>query len=172
MGTRSKVDYAALEKMYVTEDKTYAELARLAKVTAQSVSEYGKRNDWPGKRAAYRSALSRRGYEQVAEAVGFKQAQIMDEAISVARATLRAYANGIVEGKIPVTARDAAEMIRLLVKELSPDDNRDTSGPIVVEHAADADFLRGLVETARGRVSPAGSLAAATAVRATRARPN
>lgn len=170
---RAKADYAALEKMYVTEDKTYAELARLAKLTAQSVSEYGKRNDWPGKRAAYRAALSRRGYEQVAEAVSFKQAQIVDEAISVARATLRAYANGIVEGKVQVTAKDAAEMIRLLVKELSPDDTRDNNGPVVIDNQSeDADFLRRIVETARGRATPTGSVGTALAVRAPRPRAN
>lgn len=173
MSSRSKIDYDKYEKMYVTEDKTYAELARLAGITAQSMSEYGKRHDWPGKRAAYRSALSRRGYEQVAEAVSFQQTTIINEAIAVARATLRAYADGIVKGTIPVNAKDAADMIRLLVKELSPDDSRDTNGPIVIEQqSADADFLRGLVETARGRIPAPGSVGPAVAVRATRARPN
>lgn len=172
-GKRSKIDYNALEKMYVTEDKTYAELARLSNITAQSVSEYGKRNDWPGKRAAYRAALSRRGYEQVAEAVSYQQTTILNEAIAVARASLRRYADDIVSGKVTVTAKDAAEMIRLLVKELSPDDSRDTNGPIVIEQQSeDADFLRRLVATARERAGTTGGVGTAVAVRATRTRPN
>jgi hypothetical protein len=170
---RSKIDYSALEKMYVTEDKTYAELARLTKITAQSVSEYGKRNDWPGKRAAYRAAISRRGYEQVAEAVSFQQTTIINEAIAVARATLRQYANGIVAGTIPVSAKDAAEMIRLLVKELSPDGTRDSNGPTVIDNQSeDADFLRRIVEASRGRAASTGGVGTALAVRAPRARAN
>jgi hypothetical protein len=153
MSRRSTTNYDALEKMYVTEDKTYAELAKLAGVTPQSVSEYGKRNDWPGKKAAYRSALARRGYENVAEAVAFKQTQIIDEAVAVARATLRRYAIDISEGKIPVTPKDAAEMIRLLVKELTPDDSREREGAILVGKSPDADFSRRLVETARKRLA-------------------
>jgi hypothetical protein len=154
---RTATDYDKLEKMYVTEDRSDAELAKLAGVTPQSVSEYGKRNDWPGKRAAYKSALARRGYEQVAEAVAYKKTQIIEESITVARATLRAYANGILEGKIPVSAKDAAEMIRLLVKELAPDDSRDQrDAPVVINGTADADFYRRLVETAQERLARGG----------------
>jgi len=172
---RSNVDYDALEKLYVTEDHSYASLAKIGGVTPQSVGEYAKRNDWAGKKMAYKAALARRGYEVVAESVAFKGAQIKEEAIAVARATLRRYASDIVEGKVPVTAKDAAEMIRLLIKELSPEETRDDRGaPIVIEGAErpDSDFLRRVVEAARGRVDPAGSVEKSIQVRAGGTRPN
>lgn len=173
MPRRATADYAALEKLYVTEDKTYAELAKIGNVTPQSVSEYGKRNDWPGKRMAYKAALSRRGYEQVAEAVAFKQTQILDEAIAVARATLRRYAEDIVQGKVAVTSKDAAEMIRLLMKELTPDDRREqTETTLVFDGNADSDFYRRIVETARSRISAARSVGPASESGPARTRTN
>lgn len=171
MGSRQKADYKSLEVQYVTEGKSYSEIARSAGVAPQSVSEYGRRNDWPGKRAAYEAALARRGYQQIAETVASKQAEIKTEAIQVARATLRAYAQALVQGTVVPTAKDAALMIDLLVKELTPEGTRDDS-TVITTISPDADFLRSVVEAARGRFSGTGDVEGALLGGAPRSRSN
>lgn len=159
MATQKKADYAALEKLYVTEGQNYSELARIAGVSPQSVSEYGRRNDWPGKRAAYEAALSRRGYDAIATTVATQNAEIRTEALTVARATLRAYAQALLDKTVVPTAKDAALMIDLLVKELMPEGGRDHSeGTIVSTIGPDSEFLRRVVEAARGRFSGPGDV--------------
>lgn len=158
MATQRKADYADLEKQYVTEGKSYSDLARQANISPQSVSEYGRRNDWPGKKAAYQAALSRRGYAQIAEHVANQSAEIKTEAIQVARATLRAYAQSLVNGTTVPSAKDAALMIDLLVKELMPDGERDQSATIVSTIGPDTEFLRRVVEAARGKFSGSGDV--------------
>ena len=161
MGSRQKADYADLEKRYVTEGLTYSQLARAAGVSPQSVSEYARRKDWPGKRAAYEAALSRRSYEVVASSVAHESAEIRKESILVARATLRAYAKGLAEGQITPSAKDAALMIDLLIKELTPSDDREHGETIVSTISPDSDFLRSVVEAARGQLGSSGNLAGA-----------
>lgn len=158
MATQRKADYAALEKLYVTEKQSYSDCARVGGVSPQSVSEYGRRHDWAGKRAAYEAALSRRGYAQIAESVVDQRAEIKSEAIAVARATLRAYAQGIVNQTVIPTAKDAALMIDLLIKELAPEGGRDHSETIISTIGPDSEFLRSVVEAARGKFSGSGNV--------------
>jgi hypothetical protein len=172
MAMKAKADYASLEKMYVLEEKTYSALARFAGVSPQSVAEYARRHDWPGKRAAYQSSLSRRGYENVAATVASQTAEIKMESISVARATLRAYANALVSGQVVPTAKDAALMIDLLAKELVPDDGRDHESTIVSTISPDSDFLRRVVDAARGKFSGTGDVEGAILGGSTRTRSN
>lgn len=173
LATQRKADYAYLEKLYVTEDRSYSELGRMANISPQSVSEYGRRHDWPGKRAAYQAALSRRGYAQIAEHVASQGAEIRTEAMQVARATLRAYAQALVDKQVIPTAKDAALMIDLLVKELAPDGERDHSDPTIVSTIGpDTEFLRRVVEAARGKFGGSGDVASPLLGGASRARTN
>lgn len=172
MATQRKADYKALEAMYVTEGKTYSECARTGGVSPQSVSEYGRRHDWPGKRAAYEAALSRRGYAEVAQHIAHQGAEIKSESIAVARATLRAYAQALVDKTVVPTAKDAAAMIQLLVKELTPEGERDHSDTIVSTIGPDSEFLRRVAEAARGKFSGPGDMAGALLGGATRTREN
>lgn len=159
MATQKKADYAALEKLYVADGHTYSDCARVGGISPQSVSEYGRRHDWAGKRAAYEAALSRRGYAQIADVVATQGAEIKTEAMQVARATLRAYAQALVSGAVIPTAKDAALMIDLLVKELMPEGGRDHSDTTIVSTIGpDTEFLRRVVEAARGRFSGTGDV--------------
>lgn len=155
---KPKADYASLEKMHVVEGTSFSALARAAGVSPQSVSEYARRNDWKGKRAAYESSIARRGYENIAATVASQSAEIRMESVQVARATLRAYANALVSGQVVPTAKDAALMIDLLAKELTPSDLRDHEATIVSTASPDTEFLRRVVEAARGKFSGTGDV--------------
>lgn len=153
-----KVDYEVARQRYVMEGKSYNQIAAEFGVAVQTVAAKGKTDDWRGQRLAYQHAISRRSIEKMAEGVASESAVIRSEAVLVARATLRRYAQDISEGKVAVTAKDAAIMIELLMRELAPDPSRETDGPIVVNASTDADLLRRIVEAARGRVTPTGSV--------------
>jgi hypothetical protein len=172
MGTQRKADYKNLEVMYVTEGRSYSDIARAASISPQSVSEYGRRNDWPGKRAAYEAAMSRRGYAKIAEHVASQKFEIRNEAIQVARATLRAYAQSLINGQVVPTAKDAALMIDLLIKELTPEGSRGDEDTIVSTISPDTDFLRSVVEAARGRFSSGADVEGALLGGAQRTRAN
>lgn len=160
MGRTTKADYAEVERKYVVDERSYRSLAAEYGLSVQTIAERGKKEDWPGKRLAYQAAIKRRSYEKMADGIATESAAIKSEAIMVARATLRRYAQDIVEGKIAVTAKDAAIMIELLVKELAPDSSREAEGDTVIVGAKpDADILRRVVEAARQRGAPTGDLA-------------
>jgi hypothetical protein len=172
VGRNAKINYELVKQKYMTEGRSYASLAAEFGVTAQSIAAVGKRDDWRGQRMAYQNAVSRRTVEKMAEGVASEGAVIRSEAVLVARATLRRYAQDIAEGKVAVTAKDAALMIELLVNELAPDNSRENDAPIIVSPSGDADLLRRVVEAARGRATLSGSVGDPPLGGATRTRSN
>ena len=174
MPRNTKTDFAEAKRLYVTEGLTYAEIGARLGCSAQNLNARGRAEDWKGQKLAYSSMLQRRGYESIAAKVGEERATILSEAVAVARATLRKYAQDIVDGSAKVTAKDAATMIELLVRELAPDGVREDHGtPVIVSgKAADADVLRRVVEAARGHVGEQGGMGAPVLGRATRTGPN
>lgn len=172
MARNTKVDYEQARVKYVTEGKSYGQIAAEYGVATQTIAAVGKRDDWRGQRMAFASAISRRSIEKMAEGVASESAIIRSEAVLVARATLRRYAQDIADGKIAVTAKDAAIMIELLMRELAPDSSRETDGPIIVGQSPDVDLLRRVVDAARERGASSGDVAAAPMGGATRTRPN
>jgi hypothetical protein len=175
MARTARIDYEAAERKYVTDpNATYASIAKEFGVATQTIGEKAKREDWKGKRMSFQSAIARRSYEKVAEGIASEASAIRSEAILVARATLRRYATDIAEGKQSVSAKDAAEMIRLLVGELAPDNSRDSdAAPIVVNTSPrDADLLRRVVEAARERATTSGRVGDPALGGAERTRPN
>lgn len=91
-------DYRALEREYVTGDMSLRELCRRHGVTAHSgVVAQAKKNDWVGKRDAYRSQKTKRAISRLAEGAADREAEVrdaaieaIDEAITRFRADLRA----------------------------------------------------------------------------------
>jgi hypothetical protein len=174
MGQNRKVtNYPELEKLYITEGKTYQQLADMAGVTLGAVGQYAKRNDWRGKRIAYEHALARQTYNAVSAEIAHERATIKAEAITVVRASLRQYAHDVVSGKTTVTAKDAAILIELLVNDLMPEENKESDDhTIVVNGTSDTDFIRGVVEAARGRLPTTVSVGGDLLERSSDSRPN
>lgn len=169
-----KTDFDEAKRLYVTEGMTYAAIGAKLGCSPQNLNARGRAEDWKGQRIAFTQMVARRGYESIAAGVAIQQSAIREEAIAVARATLRKYANDIMSGQVAVSAKDAALMIELLVRELAPEGFREDHGaPIVVSgKTPDAEQLRRVVEAARGQVSVEPSLGAPALGRTTRTGPN
>ncbi len=155
-------DPIALEREFVTTDISIRALAAKNSVSFSSVAKHARAQDWAGKRLAYKSSLSRRGYEAMAANLADEESNIRLESITVMRATLRQYAQRLARDQVPIGVKDAVEAVKVLATLLTEPEGvkddvslagaRTVSGP-------DASILRELVEAARGRLTPTGVLA-------------
>ena len=175
-GGREKADYKEAERQYVTQNKSIRAICRDMGLKSWSgMSAVARREDWEGKRKAYEAAIARRSYEVSAASVAEQRQAITDEAILAGRATLRKYLKELAEDEVKISPRDAQLWAAFLIAEMS-DAPANTAGEIP-DHARnvtppDADLLRRVVEAARERVAPAGSLGAAPLVEPAKPRPN
>jgi hypothetical protein len=152
-------NWSELERLYVVEGKSHREIAKIAGCSNSSVSAKAKRDDWEGKRIAYKSALSRRGYEMTADAVAHEQQEVRRESVLVARAYIRTFATQLAEGKVATNAKDTLEFIRFLAEQMDPGKGEGLKdGPKVIEGSAvttggNEEFLRRVVDVARSRLA-------------------
>ncbi len=180
-GGRPLIDYKEAERQFVVEGKSLRQIATdLGLKSNSSISHIARREDWQGKREAYKAAIARRSYEVAAATVASQNKEIRDEAILAGRLTLRAYLKQFEPdpsnpNKKPpnITPRDAQVWAAYLLSETTDPGSENTEAPDVRNVTPpDADLLRRVVEAARGRVAPAGSLGAAPLVEPTNTRPN
>jgi len=167
-----KVDWTALEREAVTENKSDREIARKYGLSNSTVSAKARQEDWAGKKLAYRNAVARRSYERVADSVAHEQAEITKESVLAARLYLRSFINGVNDKSIKPNAKDAVEFIKLLIGELTAPDEEKSDGVISVEQAPDVDFLRRVVEAARERIVESGGVGPGLLVDPPTTRPN
>lgn len=165
-------DPQALEQEYVTSDISIRALAARHSVSWSTVASWAKKEDWKGKRVAYKAALSKRGYEVMAAEIASQQGVIKEESVAVLRATLRAYAQLLRNGEIKVTPKDAIEAVRELRAATTEPDEVKEATVVTVGASADPDFFRRIVETARKRVATAGGVEGTSPPGPANARPN
>lgn len=174
-GGRSAIDYTEAERRFVVEGKSIRAIAKeLGLRSWSSMANIAKREDWIGKRQAYMNSIARRSYENAAAAVAGERAAVQSEAILAGRLTLRAYIDQLAKKEAKITPRDAQLWAAFLMAEMA-DGGRDTSSEVPdVRNITppDTDLLRRVVEAARGRVAPAGSLGAAALVEPANPRPD
>jgi len=160
-------NWSELERLFVVEGKTAREIARIAGISNSTVSARAKREDWEGRKIAYKARLAQRGYEQTADAVAHQQQEVRSESILVARAYIRTFAQQLAEKKIATNAKDTLEFIRFLAAEMDPvkgeglkDSAKIIEGTSVpaLGSGSGEDFLRRIVEVARSRVAAPGGL--------------
>ena len=89
----TRVDnWSELERLFVVEGMTARKIAATAGISNSTVSARAKREDWEGRRIAYKARLAQRGYEASADAVAHQQVEVRQESILVARAYIRTFA--------------------------------------------------------------------------------
>jgi hypothetical protein len=151
----TKWDTKTGEQMFVVQEMGVREVARHFGVSPSAVSAFAKREDWIGKRMAYKSAIARRSYESMADQVAAERTEIARENVLAARATIRRYLNDLAAGKVGVTAKDAELMMRFLVQEMAPHEGPSHEAPMKDVTPPDHEFLKRVIETARGKVAAA-----------------
>jgi len=160
-------NWSELERLFVVEGMTARKIATFAGISNSTVSARAKREDWEGRRIAYKARLAQRGYEASADAVAHQQVEVRQESILVARAYIRTFAQQLAEKKVTTNAKDTLEFIRFLASEMDPAKGEGLKdGTKVIEGTAvptlgsgsGEDFLRRIVEVARTRVAAPGGL--------------
>lgn len=158
----TKINYAAIEKEFVTGEESLRELARRHDVAWSSLASKSRRDAWMDKRSAFRDSVNRRSYERVADRYAAEQGEIRSESVMVMRATLRRYAQQLQKGEISVNTKDAVAAVQTLQLLLGEPTARSENKVIEFSTGGVApDDLRRLVELARTRIVE-GSLAAGT----------
>lgn len=149
-----KFDPQSVEQEFVTSDISIRELARRHAVSWSTLASWARKEDWRGKRVAYKAALSRRSYEVMAADIATQTGVVKEESVAVMRATLRAYAQQLKNGEVKVNVKDAVEAVRALTLLLAePEETKEDPTVVSVGPSGDADFFRRIVETARRRVA-------------------
>lgn len=156
----TKIDYAAIEKEYVTGEESLRELARRHDVAWSSLAAKARRAEWNDKRLAFRDSVNRRSYERTADRFAAEQAEIRNESVMVMRATLRRYAEQLRDKEVTVNTKDAVAAVGALQLLLGEPTARSENKVIEFSTGGLApEDLRRLVEFARARIVE-GSLAA------------
>lgn len=171
---RAKIDYVEAERRFVVEEQSLRQIASdMGLKSNASISNVARRDDWLGKRAAYKAAIARRSYEVSAASVANENKVIRDEAVLAGRATIRQYLKDLGDKKITVSPRDAQIWAAFLLSEVAHVAEANPEVPNVRNVTPpDAEQLRRVVEVARGRVAPTGGLGTAPLVEPADPRPN
>ncbi len=149
-----KYDPKVAKDLFVVNGMSIREVARQVGVSASAISERSIKEDWKGQKMAYDASIARRTYENMAEDVAREKGDIAKENVLAARATVRKYLTDLAAGKINVTTRDAVEMMKFLVQEMSPPGEASHADPRNVTPApADQEFLKKLIEASRTKVA-------------------
>lgn len=173
-GGRAKIDYVEAERLFVVEELSLRAIAtKLGLKSNSSLSAVAKRDDWLGKRAAYKAAIARRSYEVSAATVANQNQEIRDEAVLAGRVTIRKYLEQLSKDDVRITPRDAQVWAAFLLSEAT---NPGGSSPETPElknvTPADTEQLRRIVEAARRQVAPSGGLGGVALVEPPTTRPN
>lgn len=148
-----KVDPEVLRKEYITGDMSIRQLAATHDMSWSAIASRSRREDWAGKREAYRASVEQRAYDRTAARFASEEAEIRSEVVLAMRATVRAYINQLSNNEIKVSPKDAqgaAQVINLLMG--GPTSRTESK---VVEFSTgglEPDVLRRLAELARARV--------------------
>jgi len=157
---RSAIDYKEAERRYVVDGASIRQIAAdMGLRSWSSMATIARDEDWKGKRQAYLSAIARRSYETAAATVAGDRQAITDEAILAGRVTIRKYIEQLNKGEVKVNSRDAQLWAAFLMSEMGMSQGPSTEVPDVRNVTPpDADLLRRVVEAARERVAPSGSV--------------
>lgn len=149
----NKYDPKTAKDLFVVQGHSIREVARQMGASPSAISERSRREDWTGQKMAYEASVARRTYENMAEDVAREKGEILKENVLAARATVRFYLQQLSTGKVNVTTKDAAEMMRFLVDQAAAPGEVSHADPRDVTPGADSDFLKRLIEASRSKVA-------------------
>lgn len=109
--SRTKIDYDAAEREYVTGSDSIRTLATKYDVAFSSMAEYARKHDWNGKREAYRASVSETALSNTREKHVSEREEMLEEAIKLIRASFYEYGRQLKAGLVAITPKDLATLV-------------------------------------------------------------
>jgi hypothetical protein len=109
--SRTKIDYDAAEREYVTGADSIRTLATKYDVAFSSMAEYARKHGWNEKREAYRASVSETALSNTRERHVTEHEEMLEEAIKLIRASFYEYGRQLKAGQVPVGPKDLATLI-------------------------------------------------------------
>jgi len=158
---RTKIDYDAAEREYITGSDSYRSLAKKWSIGFGSMAEYGRNHDWEGKRAGYRASVSETALEHTRSAHISEREEMLEEAIKLIRASFYEYGRQLKLGAVQVTPKDLATLINAAQVLFGQPTSRTEATILGVNIDAtstslDLDVLRELERVARAKLVGGG----------------
>lgn len=150
-----KVDYASLEREYITGDISQRKLAEREGISNGTLSEYARKHEWDLQRDNHRNKVALKVSEKTAEIVAKEMVAVNDEIFKAMRATIYKYVEALKDGRVVPSTKEAvmaAELIRSMSGE--PDQRLEVRSLGINVSATgqltDPEFLRRLEQLTRG----------------------
>lgn len=158
---RTKVDYGAVEREYVTGNDSIRTLASKWGVSFSSMAAWARNHEWEKHRADYRAHVTDTALERSSERQVVAKEEALDEAFTLARATLYEYGRQLRAGTIPMNVKDLTLAIQTIQVLLGQPTSRTEATILGVNITADArglqlDVLRELERVARAKLVGGG----------------
>lgn len=109
--SRTKIDYDAAEREYVTGSDSIRTLATKYDVAFSSMAEYSRKNGWNDKREAYRASVSETALSNTREKHVSDREEMLEEAIKLIRASFYEYGRQLRAGEVAITPKDLATLV-------------------------------------------------------------
>jgi len=155
----AKLDWASLEREYVTTQITGREMAKREHVSNSTISTHAKREGWEEKRQAYLVDVDKRYLKISAESRARQLSRLADQSVTVLEMALTRLAiqlagdeqTGVAPMEVPI--KEGLEVIRQ-IQTLRGLPSNITEERQVVGHLADPRFLEAIGELARANLRP------------------
>jgi len=161
MAIAVKVDLRDLEREFVTGETTIRALAKKYDMSFSTLAYHARKEldeqpNWYDKKRAYKGSVDRQRYERIADRHASDMMEIHEESITVARATLRAYAQQLKDGEVKVSTKDAMLAVTVLQTLMGEPStiSEERSVAFRIPGFESEDSLRALIELARARIVP------------------
>lgn len=158
---KTKVDYLAVEREYVTGNDSIRALATRWGVSFSSMAEWSRKHEWDRHRSDYRHHVTDTAIERSAERHVVEKEEALEEAFTLLRGTLYEFGTQLRDGKIPMTVKDLTLVIMAMQSLLGQPTSRTEATILGVNITADArglqlDVLRELERVARAKLVGGG----------------
>lgn len=110
--TRTKIDYDAAEREYVTGGDSIRTLAAKYDVAFSSMADRARRDEWNKKRESYRSSISETALANTRERHVSEREEMLEEALKLIRASFYEYGRQLKAGDVAITPKDLATLIQ------------------------------------------------------------
>lgn len=109
--SRTKIDYDAAEREYVTGNDSIRTLATKYDVAFSSMADRARKAEWNTKRDAYRASVSDTALSNTRQRHVSEHEEMLEEAIKLIRASFYEYGRQLKAGLVEISPKDLATLV-------------------------------------------------------------